>query len=260
MADPTTPTGPSGTQQALAVLAGLAPGLIARATSGGANASVPPELSQAIQQQTARTQYQNPLFQAASNQAFMGLPTYARQGLSMPSSLPTVGLPPAGGGSGAGGKLGAGLAGAGLGALLSKLLGGGGAGSGAGGNLSKLADALKKLFHRPLGSKPINFNDPSWWTEFAGNEPSGLIGQFDPSGRLTPHVDTDWMVNLPEGSGQDPNLPYDPNWQDKLGGQNDVMAEYNAWLAQQSQGGGMGGGTGAGEKDGGFDNYDWEWY
>jgi len=258
MADPKTPTSPSGTQQALAVLAGLAPGLIARATSGGANSSVPPELSQAIQQQTARTQYQNPLFQAASNQAFMGLPTYARQGLSMPSSLPTVGLPPAGGG-GVGGKLGAGLAGAGLGALLSKLLGGGGPGSGAGGNLSKLAEALKKLFQRPLGSKPINFDDPSWWTEFAGNEPSGLINSWDPLERLTPRVDTDWTVNLP-GGDQDPNLPYDPNWQDKLPGSHDVMAEYNAWLAQQSQGGGAGGGGGSGEKAPSFDNYDWEWY
>jgi hypothetical protein len=80
--------GPSKGQEALAALAGAAPGLIARLTSGGADANVPPELRQLLAQSVQRQQYQNPLFQAVSQQAFQGLPAYARQGLSMPTTMP----------------------------------------------------------------------------------------------------------------------------------------------------------------------------
>src|SRR2546428_705268 len=80
--------GPSKGQEALAALAGAAPGLIARLMSGGADANVPPELRQLLAQSVQRQQYQNPLFQAVSQQAFQGLPAYARQGLSMPTTMP----------------------------------------------------------------------------------------------------------------------------------------------------------------------------
>ena len=76
---------PSLGQEALAALAGIVPGLIARSQSQNI---VPPELTQLMQNATARTNYQNPLFQAASQQAFAGLPNYAKQGLSMPGSMP----------------------------------------------------------------------------------------------------------------------------------------------------------------------------
>lgn len=64
-------------------------------------ANVPPALEQLLAQSVQRGQYQNPLFQATSNQAFAGLPSYARQGLTMPSSMPPVDLSGSGMGGGA---------------------------------------------------------------------------------------------------------------------------------------------------------------
>src|SRR5690348_1163176 len=70
--------GPSAGQQAAVAASAAIPGILARIYGGGGNSNVPPELQQLLGQQVARNQYQNPLFQAVTNQAFQGLPTYAR--------------------------------------------------------------------------------------------------------------------------------------------------------------------------------------
>jgi hypothetical protein len=73
---------------ALALLAGAGPGLFARLTGGGSGSgSVPPELRDMLALAQQRTQYQNPLFEAATRQAFGGLPQYATTGLTL-GSLP----------------------------------------------------------------------------------------------------------------------------------------------------------------------------
>jgi hypothetical protein len=140
---------PSHGQEALALLAGIVPGLIARTQS---NNNVPPELSQLLNQSMARQQYQDPLFQATTRQAFQGLPTYAQQGLSLPSA---IGSPAGASGtasgtpasqSGSGGGMNPLLAG-GIGAAaalspqiiagLKRLFSGGAAASGGGGDWSE---------------------------------------------------------------------------------------------------------------------------
>lgn len=103
------------------------------AAAGG----MPPEVTQLLQQSVGRQQYQNPLFQAVTNQAFMGLPAYARDGLSLGSSIPSGA--PAGGGSptpsgGGGVNPFAAAAAGGLGGAASSL------------PIQKIIDALKKLF------------------------------------------------------------------------------------------------------------------
>jgi len=77
--------GPSAGQQAAIAAATAVPGILARIYGGGGNSNVPPQLLQLLQQQVDRNQYQNPLYQAVTNQAFQGLPTYARDGLSLGS-------------------------------------------------------------------------------------------------------------------------------------------------------------------------------
>jgi hypothetical protein len=74
---------------ALMLAAGTVPGLIARYASND-NDSTPPELRQLLQLQSQRTAYQNPLFEAVTNQAFQGLPTYATQGKGLSGGLPTT--------------------------------------------------------------------------------------------------------------------------------------------------------------------------
>lgn len=58
------------------------------------------ELTALLGPSIARQQYQNPLFQAVTRQAFMGLPTYARNGLSLPSDLSSMDLSGLNGGTG----------------------------------------------------------------------------------------------------------------------------------------------------------------
>jgi hypothetical protein len=210
--DPTS-TDPSNTQKALALLAGIAPGLLARAFSPGADANVPPELRQLLAQQTQRSAYQNPLFEAVTGQALAGLPEYAKAGHtlgpSMGTSVPQVSA--SGGGMNPAAK--AALAGIPLGALLA---------------------ALKKLFgnqssqsqqpnqpnqpRRPNRPGQPNWDawgrdpnqwDPDWpntdvnWDQW-GRDPN----QWDPY-LPQPNVDTDqWLGQWPEtyGSGGTPDL------------------------------------------------------
>jgi hypothetical protein len=193
---------PSLGHEAIAAAAGIVPGLIARLTSGGADANVPPELRQLLAQSVQRQQYQNPLFQAVSNQAFQGLPSYARQGLSMPSGMPAPSPQSDGGGmpdwlkmamAGAGGAAANGLGGGNaLGALingLKRLFGGGGRGE-VQGNKPNAGGAL---------TGPGAF-DPS---QFMGWDqgPSGRDGgQWDPFLPSDPGVYTGW-----EGLPSDPS-------------------------------------------------------
>lgn len=179
---------PSIGQEAIAAAAGIVPGLIARLTSGGADANVPPELRQLLAQSVQRQQYQNPLFQAASNQAFQGLPTYARQGLSMPSGMPAA---PQADSGGMPDWLKAALAGAGGGAAGDAL---------SGGNMLKgIIDALKKLFG-PHGRDTVQGDKPN---------PGGALmgpGAYDPSQFMG------WDQGPPgrDGGQWDPFLPSDP--------------------------------------------------
>jgi len=126
---------PSNTQKAIALAAGALPGILARIYGPNANSNVPPELRQLLAQQTQRSAYQNPLFEAVTGQALAGLPDYAKAGhtlgQSMGTSVPQVSG--GGGGGGLGGALAAGAAGAGLGAMSNL-------------PMQKLIDALKKLF------------------------------------------------------------------------------------------------------------------
>jgi hypothetical protein len=154
---------PSLGHEAIAAAAGIVPGLIARLTSGGADANVPPELRQLLAQSVQRQQYQNPLFQAVSNQAFQGLPSYARQGLSMPSGLPAPSPQSDGGGMPDWLK----MAMAGAGGAAANGLGGGNA-------LGALINGLKRLFGGG-GRGEVQGNKPN-----AGGALTGP-GAFDPS-------------------------------------------------------------------------------
>src|SRR5262245_37100181 len=102
--------------------------------------ATPPELQQLLSESVNRTQYQNPLFQAVTQMAYRGLPTYAREGTSLGQLGPAAPIQPQQQDGGGGGvpdwlkMLGAGLGGAALNGL------------GPNGNMLKAAmDGLKKL-------------------------------------------------------------------------------------------------------------------
>lgn len=133
-------------------------------------ANTPPELQQLLSESVNRTQYQNPLFQAVTQMAYQGLPTYARQGTSLGQMGPAAPIQQQQDGGGIPDwmkMLGAGLGGAALNSL------------GPQGNaLKALIDGLKKLFgggngpgltgpHTP-GTPNLPYQDPS----FSGWDPS----------------------------------------------------------------------------------------
>lgn len=166
-------------------------------------ASVPPELQQLLSESVNRTQYQNPLFQAVTQMAYRGLPTYAREGTSLGQLGPAAPIQQQQDGGGIPDwlkMLMAGGAGAALGGL------------GGGNALGALVDGLKKLFghgqsqgvqgDKPYGGGALTGGlPPQWTTGFEGWDP----GVSDPSGRpLRPSVETSWNW------GFDPNT--DPNW------------------------------------------------
>lgn len=206
-----------------------APGALAAA--GG----MPPEVTQMLQQSMARQQYQNPLFQAVTNQAFSGLPAYARQGLSLPSSMPT-GVPTASAASGGGmSPLAAGALGAGAGAL---------GGLASGGDLGKLIDLIKKAFARNGSSTQLD--KPN-----AGPDgPTGL-----PTGN--PYNPNDVFFGWPDPSmDQSPrfNIPSDPG---VYRGQNGEGAS----PTDPSGGSGVGPGMqGFNDSGGGFDDGVGNWW
>jgi hypothetical protein len=180
---------PSLGHEAIAAAAGIVPGLIARLTSGGPDANVPPELRQLLAQSVQRQQYQNPLFEAVTNQAFSGLPSYARQGLSLGPGLPAQAPQVDSGGM--------------PDWLRAALAGAGGAAAGdamSGGNMMKaLIDGLKKLFG-PHGRDTVQGNKP-----YAGGALTGP-GAFDPS----QFMGWDQGPSGRDGGQWDPFLPSDP--------------------------------------------------
>lgn len=69
--------------KALVPLAGLVTGHVIAGNQS--NQNVPPQLNDLLAQALARIKYQNPLFQAATQQALGGLPTYAQHGVTPPT-------------------------------------------------------------------------------------------------------------------------------------------------------------------------------
>lgn len=145
-------------------------------------ASIPPALEQLLGQSVQRGQYQNPLFQAASNQAFAGLPDYAKGGLSMPTGMQPVDLSGmGGGGSGANtaSALGA-LSPAILAALLKAFKGtttaganptgdvgpkypGAGGGPGSGGSGGTETGGMGDFGNTSFDSNATTYNDKTQW-------------------------------------------------------------------------------------------------
>jgi hypothetical protein len=172
-----------------------------------------PELQQLLAMSRDRTAYQNPLFQAVTQMAYGGLPSYARQGTQLSGTLSNVAPPALASSDGmsplTSGLLG-GLAGAGLNAL------------GPNGNaLGALIDGIKKLLAMRNQAPPIQGNKP-----IAGlNGPTGLpIGNlYDPSKyfpgwpnqpaserTLRPGVTTDEIFGLPSMPFPDFGFPSAP--------------------------------------------------
>jgi hypothetical protein len=193
---------PSNTQKAIALAAGALPGILARIYGPDANSNVPPELRQLLAQQTQRSAYQNPLFEAVTGQALAGLPDYAKAGHTLGPSMGT-GVPQVsggGGGGGLGGALAAGAAGAGLGAMSNL-------------PMQKLIDALKKLFQGQGPSVQRNKPYPGGALTGGNQPPPGFEGwddpwanwgrdpnQWDPN--LNPDVTTDQFLDQwPESYG-----------------------------------------------------------
>lgn len=170
-------------------------------------ANTPPELQQLLSESVNRSRYQNPLFEAVTQMAYRGLPTYAREGTSLGQMGPAapIAVPGAGGDGGVPDwlkMLGAGLGGAALNSL------------GPNGNaLGALIDGIKKLFghgqsrgvqgNKPYGGgalmgggqeypgflgwdqnysdplgNPYLISDPGFWANWNGmpNDPSGGTG------------------------------------------------------------------------------------
>ena len=165
-------------------------------------ANTPPELQQLLSESVNRTQYQNPLFQAVTQMAYRGLPTYAREGTSLGQLGPAAPIQqmPDGGVPDWLKMLGAG----GVGALL------GGLGNGGGGPLKALIDGLKHLFSNGgqqgvQGDKPygggtgLPIGNPSI-PSFLGWD----NGTGSPTREPVPGVETNWNWSF------DPNT--DPNW------------------------------------------------
>jgi len=152
----------------------------------------PPELQQLLALSRDRTAYQNPLFQAVSQMAYRGLPTYAREGTQLSGTLSNQApaAAPQGGGLGLGGALGA----AGLGALAGNAL------SGGGGELGKVLAGLKKLLG--LGGGPNTVQ---------GDRPFGGGAEINPTQGFDPNGFTGWDQSVSDPFGN-PYLPSDPGF------------------------------------------------
>lgn len=154
--------------------------------------ATPPELQQLLALSRDRTAYQNPLFQAVTQMAYQGLPTYARQGTQLSGTLSNQvpAVTPETGGSGLGTTLGA----AGLGALAGNALGGGNA-------LGALIDGLKKLFGKGGGPTTVQGDRPFGGGALTG--PNTLLSGYE----QTPQAS--WGTGLP---WEQPFLTSDPGF------------------------------------------------
>lgn len=129
-----------------------------------------PELQQLLALSRDRTAYSNPLYQAVTQMAYRGLPTYAREGTNLSGTLSNQ-APPASGGGGMNPALAAALGASGMGAL-DALMGGKNGGSLP---IQQLINGLKKLFgggqDTVQGDKPYSggaLTGPGFDNSFAG--------------------------------------------------------------------------------------------
>lgn len=156
-----------------------------------------PELQQLLAMSRDRTAYQNPLFQAVTQMAYRGLPTYAREGTQLSGTLSNQAPPAQGSGGGGMNPLLAGGIGAGLGAL-----------AGNGNALGALIEGLKKLFGHG-GRNTVQGDSPYGGGALTGPgfDPNGFTGWdpsvSDPSGNpyllSDPGFYTGMSVNDPSG-------------------------------------------------------------
>jgi len=160
------------------------------------------DISQLLGLARDRTAYQNPLFQALSQQAFQGLPAYARQGTQLSGTLSNQAPPPSQSGGGIG--LGGALASGGLGALLGSAL------SGGGGPLGALLQGLKKLFGAGGGQNSVQGDSPFGGGALTG--PNTLFSGYEQDPQAS------WNSGLP---WEQPNLPSDPGFYTGMGFPND---------------------------------------
>jgi len=179
-----------------------------------------PELQQLLAQSRDRVAYQNPLFQAVTQMAYSGLPTYARQGTQLSGTLSNQAPPmPAPSGGGINPALAGGLGALG-GMALNKL-------GPQGDMLGALIDGIKKLLAtktRPIqGNKPYpggaltGGGQPAMYPfpGMAGNE--GLDPNRWPGGN--PNVSTEETFAWPNDVLNDPmflnsqsnGMPNDPS-------------------------------------------------
>lgn len=152
--------------------------------------ATPPELQQLLALSRDRTAYQNPLFQAVTQMAYQGLPTYARQGTQLSGTLSNQ-APAAQAQSGGGSGLTTALAAGGAGALLSNALSGGSF------DLGRLVSGLRRLFGGG-GRDTVQGDQP-----FSGGAEINPTQGFDPNAFLG----WDQSVSDPFGN---PYLPSDP--------------------------------------------------
>jgi hypothetical protein len=127
-------------QQLAKALAAVGGGVAGRALAGSPEDSVPPELRQLLHQSAQRQEYQNPLFQAATQGAYSMLPTFAKEGTSLGAFNPTP-MTGAAGSGGGGINKGALAAGGGMAALAAALGKNGGSV-----DLGELFKKIKSLF------------------------------------------------------------------------------------------------------------------
>jgi hypothetical protein len=182
--------------------------------------AIPPELQQLLSESVNRTKYQNPLFQAVTQMAYGGLPTYAREGTSLGQLGPAAPIQPQpdGGMPDWLKMLAAGAGGAALGAL----------GNGGGGPLKAALDGLKKLFGGNKVTTTVQGNKPygggtglpignPYIPSFFGWD-NGASANPSPSG-LDPQVTTSETYSYPNDIFNDPyvlnslfnGMPNDPS-------------------------------------------------
>lgn len=190
-------------QQLAKALAAVGGGVAGHALAGNGQSSVPPELRQLLSQSAQRQQYQNPLFQAATQGAYSMLPTFAKQGTSLGDFNPAAmaGGEFGSGDSGGGINKGAVAGGAGM-AALAGLLGKNGAGGSV--DLGELFKKIRSMFggkQQPIDSSGRAANQ---WDPFLPEDGQGV------GNTATGPSNNQWDAFL-SGDGSWPSAPQGGN-------------------------------------------------
>lgn len=190
-------------------LAAVGGGVAGKALAGNPNDSVPPELRQLLSQSVQRQQYQDPLFQAATQGVYSMLPSFAKEGTSLGAFNPSAAGGQFGTGGGGNGINKAGLAAGGGLAALAGLLGKNGAGGSV--DLGELFKKIKSMFgHDPS----VQGNQPNAGGAMTGGGqgiPNGFEGWGDlPFDRFGGFNNPDVFSGMPSdpsgGSGVGPGM------------------------------------------------------